>query len=149
MRRLLIALGSLAPLLLTAPPAEAQPPVKIGLIMPYSGQFADTGIPTTTSYLYNTTAVGVAGVPASLQLPQGSQNTPRSLITNFDTTKRGFMQIDYNHTFNAGGTHQLKGGYGYQHTLNDVDSAYPRRHRQESLSQISLRRRKGSVQGGS
>ena len=52
-----------------------------------------------------------AGVPASLQLPLGTQNTPRSLITNFDTTKRGFVQIDYNHTFTAAGTHQLKGGY--------------------------------------
>ncbi|MEP7310412.1 MAG: carboxypeptidase regulatory-like domain-containing protein [Acidobacteriota bacterium] len=87
--------------------------------------FGDTGIPTTTSVTYNTSAVGVPGVPAALQLPLGTQNTPRSLITNFDTTKRGFMQLDYNHTFNAAGTHQLKGGYGYQHTLNDVDSAYP------------------------
>jgi branched-chain amino acid transport system substrate-binding protein len=42
MRRTLIALGSLATALLAASPAGAQPPVKVGLIMPYSGQFADT-----------------------------------------------------------------------------------------------------------
>jgi branched-chain amino acid transport system substrate-binding protein len=42
MRRMLIALGTLVGLFLTASAAQAQPPVKIGLIMPYSGQFADT-----------------------------------------------------------------------------------------------------------
>ena len=41
MRRIVIGLGSLAVLLAVAS-ADAQPPVKIGLIMPYSGQFADT-----------------------------------------------------------------------------------------------------------
>jgi branched-chain amino acid transport system substrate-binding protein len=42
MRRTLVALGSLAIALVAASPADAQPAVKIGLIMPYSGQFADT-----------------------------------------------------------------------------------------------------------
>jgi branched-chain amino acid transport system substrate-binding protein len=41
MPRLLIALGTLALLLFAAGPGHAQPLVKIGLIMPYSGQFAD------------------------------------------------------------------------------------------------------------
>src|SRR5262249_55046340 len=42
MRRILIGLGSLAAVLFAVVPAGAQAPVKIGLIMPYSGQFADT-----------------------------------------------------------------------------------------------------------
>jgi branched-chain amino acid transport system substrate-binding protein len=42
MRRILIGIGSLAAVLLAAVTAGAQPPIKIGLIMPYSGQFADT-----------------------------------------------------------------------------------------------------------
>jgi branched-chain amino acid transport system substrate-binding protein len=42
MRRILIGFGSLAALVLAGAAAEAQAPVKIGLIMPYSGQFADT-----------------------------------------------------------------------------------------------------------
>jgi branched-chain amino acid transport system substrate-binding protein len=42
MRRTLIGLGSLAGVLLAVAPAGAQQPIKIGLIMPYSGQFADT-----------------------------------------------------------------------------------------------------------
>jgi branched-chain amino acid transport system substrate-binding protein len=41
MPRLLIALVSLAALLLAPATGHAQPTVKIGLIMPYSGQFAD------------------------------------------------------------------------------------------------------------
>ena len=42
MRKVLIALGGLAAALLAAMPASAQQTIKIGLIMPYSGQFADT-----------------------------------------------------------------------------------------------------------
>ena len=42
MPRLLIALGIFTGALLLASPANSQPTVKIGLIMPYSGQFADT-----------------------------------------------------------------------------------------------------------
>ena len=42
MRRTLIGIGSLAVFLLAAAPAGAQQPLKIGLIMPFSGQFADT-----------------------------------------------------------------------------------------------------------
>jgi branched-chain amino acid transport system substrate-binding protein len=42
MRKLLIGIGSLAAALLAASPVHAQGAIKIGLIMPYSGQFADT-----------------------------------------------------------------------------------------------------------
>jgi branched-chain amino acid transport system substrate-binding protein len=42
MRRILIGLGSLVAVLLAVAPSGAQAPIKIGLIMPYSGQFADT-----------------------------------------------------------------------------------------------------------
>src|SRR6266542_917755 len=42
MRRMLIAGGGLAVTLLVAVPANAQGTVKVGLIMSYSGQFADT-----------------------------------------------------------------------------------------------------------
>src|SRR5262245_6504189 len=42
MRALAIALGAVATFAIAASPARAQGPVRIGLIMPYSGQFADT-----------------------------------------------------------------------------------------------------------
>jgi Carboxypeptidase regulatory-like domain/TonB-dependent Receptor Plug Domain len=87
--------------------------------------YEDTGIPTTTSWTYQTPAIGIAGVPANLQLPLGSVNTPRAQVTNFDTTKKSTFDLTYNHSFNAAGSHRLKGGYGFQHVVNDVDSAYP------------------------
>src|SRR3954466_15910851 len=43
MRTLLVGLGGLAAIFLAAAPAGAQDTIKIGLILPYSGQFADTG----------------------------------------------------------------------------------------------------------
>jgi hypothetical protein len=64
-------------------------------------------------------------VPPSLQGPTGTFNTPRIQITNFDTTKAGFVQLDYNHAFNAAGSHLLKGGWGCGHSSNDVDVSYP------------------------
>jgi hypothetical protein len=91
----------------------------------FSDNYADTGVSTTTAVVWNNTSVGQAGVPANLQLPNSSQNTPRVLITNKDQTKSGFVQVDYNQSFNAGGSHLLKGGFGVRHTTNDVDSGYP------------------------
>jgi hypothetical protein len=64
-------------------------------------------------------------VPANLQLPGGSQNTPRVQISNKDETKVGYFQLDYNHSFNAAGAHALKGGVGVRHSTNDVNSVYP------------------------
>lgn len=87
--------------------------------------YKDTGIPSTTSWTYNTSAVGNALLPASLQLPIQSVNTPRAQITDFDTTQKSTFDIAYNHSFEAAGSHRLKGGYGFQHVVNDVDSAYP------------------------
>jgi hypothetical protein len=88
--------------------------------------YKDTGIPETTSYTYQTTAIGLPfSIPAALQGPIGTQNTPRAQIGKFDTTKRAFFNADYNHNFKAGGWHTLKGGVGYQRTINDVDNSYP------------------------
>ena len=47
------------------------------------------------------------------------------LITNKDQTQTSFFQVDYNHAFNAAGSHLLKGGFGVRHTTNDVDATYP------------------------
>jgi hypothetical protein len=87
--------------------------------------YKDTGIPNITSVLWNTSSIGVAGVPPQLQQPQNFQTTPRAEIAAFDTTEQGFVQADYNHAFNGGGSHLLKGGIGYRRTVNDVDTAYP------------------------
>ena len=91
----------------------------------FSDTYKDTGVSTTTAVIWNTPSIGVAGVPAELQLPTGTQNTPRVLITNKDQTKTGFVQVDYNHAFSAAGSHLIKGGVGLRHTTNEVDSTYP------------------------
>jgi hypothetical protein len=91
----------------------------------FRDNYADTGVSTTTAVIWNQTSIGQVGVPASLQLPKTAQNTPRVLITNKDETQTSFVQIDYNHAFNAAGAHMVKGGFGLRHTTNDVDSTYP------------------------
>jgi outer membrane receptor protein involved in Fe transport len=91
----------------------------------FHDNYEDTGIPNTTNYIYQTSSVGMAGVPGSVQGPIGTQNTPRALIVDFDTTKRGFVNADYNHAFNAAGAHNLKGGFGWQKTINDANQNYP------------------------
>jgi len=92
----------------------------------FHDRYTDTGVSETTSYTYGnpTTAVN-AIIPPSLWGPTGFVNTPRAQITEFDTTKRNAFNVDYNHSFSGGGFHTLKGGYGYQHTVNDIDSHYP------------------------
>lgn len=87
--------------------------------------YADTGIPNTTNYTYQTSSVGLAGIPAALQGPIGTINTPRAQIAEFDRTKRSFFNADVNQVFSLAGSHQLKGGFGIQHTVNEANQFYP------------------------
>jgi hypothetical protein len=91
----------------------------------FRDRYSDTGIPHVTSVTYQTSNVGLTGVPPELQGPIGTQNTPRAMIVSHDTTKRSFVNADYNHTFDAHGRHTLKAGAGLQHTTNDVAASYP------------------------
>jgi hypothetical protein len=92
----------------------------------FHDRYSDTGIPLTTPYTYqrSTASLG-AVVPTALQGGIGTSNTPRAQIAEFDTTKRSFVNLDYNHAFLAAGTHTIKGGFGFQRTTNDVNSFYP------------------------
>ncbi len=92
--------------------------------------YEDTGIPDTTSVTWNqpslpSSCAACASLPASLQQPIAFSNTPRAQITNFDTTKRAYFDLNYNHGFQAAGSHLVKAGVGYQHVRNEVDSRYP------------------------
>ena len=92
----------------------------------FNDRFTDTGISSQTSYTYlNPTTAVNALIPASLQGGTGLVNTPRAQIAEFDTTKRANFNVDYNHSFNAGGFHTLKSGYGFQHVVNDINTYYP------------------------
>ena len=85
--------------------------------------YKDTGVPTTTSYTYQASNIGQAGVPLNLQGPKDTVNTPRIQISNFDTTSQSFIQLDYNHALKGG--HLIKGGWGVRRSVNDVDVDYP------------------------
>jgi hypothetical protein len=94
----------------------------------FRDRYSDTGIPLTTSYAYQTATTTLNAIlPPSVQggINTGGVNTPRALITDFDTTKRQSFDIDYNHVVNAGGLHTFKAGYGFQHVANDINSFYP------------------------
>ena len=107
----------------------------------FHDRYSDTGIPQTTSYTYQTVASAVLSgctIPSNLQGPLFTLNTPRAQITDFDTTKRSTFNADYNHTFQGGGWHTLKGGVGVQQTSNDVQSTVSRRIRRISTGAARL-----------
>jgi hypothetical protein len=92
----------------------------------FHDRFSDTGIPLTTTYTYQTPTTPLdAALPPSVRGGIGTSNLVRAQITEFDTTKRTNFNADYNHVFNAAGLHTLKGGYGFQHVVNDINSFYP------------------------
>ena len=91
----------------------------------FHDRYSDVGIPLTTNYRYGAAATAAQGIPANLQGPLNTENTPRALITDFDTTKRSNINVDYNHYFTGLGQHSLRAGYGLQHVVNDINSFYP------------------------
>ncbi len=92
----------------------------------FHDRFSDTGIPLTTSYTYQTPTTPIdALLPPSLRGGINTSNIVRAQITDFDTTKRSNFNADYNHVFEGAGLHTLKGGYGFQHVENDINTFYP------------------------
>jgi hypothetical protein len=95
----------------------------------FHDRYSDTGIPNTTSWTYQQVAPPVLSngltLPANIQGPVNTFNTPRAIITEFDKTRRNTFNADYNHTFQGGGWHTLKGGVGFQHVINDIEEGYP------------------------
>ncbi len=92
----------------------------------FHDRYTDTGISQVTSYTYlNPTTPLNPILPDNIEGGTGLVNTPRALLTEFDTTKRQNFNIDYNHTFGAAGYHTIKGGYGFQHVVNDINNYYP------------------------
>ena len=90
--------------------------------------YKDTGVPTFSSVRTRrrpSRATRGLPIPADLQGGVGFQMSPRIQLANFDHTKRGYINTDFIKAFNAGGAHNLKAGFGYQHSSNDVDYTYP------------------------
>jgi hypothetical protein len=92
----------------------------------FHDRYSDFGIPNVTNYRYGNPTTALNNIlPLSVQGQTGFENTPRAQISEFDTTKRSNFNVDYNHAFQAMGFHTLKGGYGFQRTVNDINSFYP------------------------
>ena len=92
----------------------------------FHDRFSDTGISSTTPWTYQTPTTSLGAlIPAARQGGTNTSNTPRALITDFDTTRRTFANVDYNQAFSLGGYHTLKAGFGTQRTTNDTNAFYP------------------------
>jgi hypothetical protein len=78
------------------------------------------GIPSGTRYTFQTSNVGLAGVPAQFQQVTGFQNflTNRSVFRNI--YGRTNAQIDATYYLSAGGQHTIKGGVQFDRIANDV-----------------------------
>ena len=91
----------------------------------FHDSFEDTGVDTSQTYEYNTSSVGLAGVPAPYQQPAGYSNLPRAVVSDHDLTTRKYVNLELTTFLQAAGTHSLKLGGGWSRCTNDVELAYP------------------------
>ena len=87
--------------------------------------YKDRNPPSQHQTRYNVSGQGLAiDIPVALQQPANWFDVPLTEVSNFDITTRGFIMADYSKTFRALGTHNIKGGYGFQKIVNTVNTAY-------------------------
>jgi hypothetical protein len=83
------------------------------------------GVSTAQTYEYNSSSVGIPGVPAEFQREANYSNLPRSPITDHDLTTRRYLGLELTKSLRGAGSHSLKVGGGVTHSTNDVINAYP------------------------
>lgn len=87
--------------------------------------YIDRNVPTQHQTRYNTTGLDLPfEIPAALQQPSNWFDVGLTEVSYFDVTSRGFMMADYSKTFRGLGTHNLKGGWGFQKNVNKVSTGY-------------------------
>jgi hypothetical protein len=91
----------------------------------FHDSFEATGINTSQTFEYASSAVGLAGVPAQYQQPAGFSNLPRVSVNDHDLTTRKYANLELSSVIHAAGTHNLKVGGGWSRSTNDVELAYP------------------------
>jgi hypothetical protein len=74
------------------------------------------------TFANSSTNIGLPGVPGNLQQAAGFSSVPSNSGILFDKTFRNYAQIDATYFGHAHGTHQVKGGYQYDHRGNGVIS---------------------------
>ena len=92
----------------------------------FRDNYQDVGIPEMSSVTYRSSAIDLPfDVPAGIEGPVGTQNTPRASNNFMDETLRKYVDLSYVQTRRFLGEHNLKAGFGVQRTVNDVDNRYP------------------------
>ena len=86
----------------------------------YFLDYKDTGVDFTKQFVWQTSAVGLSGVPAEFALPKGSQS-PTAARNIHDVTTRTYVQADGSQMFRFAGQHNLKFGFGTQKNVNNVN----------------------------
>jgi hypothetical protein len=89
----------------------------------YYLNYKEVGIPFTKYYWWQTSSVGMAGVPADLQQSSG-YTTPSAAQTLHDLTTRSYVQADFSQYLHAGGEHNIKAGIGVQKNVNNVNDSW-------------------------
>jgi hypothetical protein len=87
--------------------------------------YKDTNTPSQHTISYDTSSIGLAGVPPELQQSEGWVNVPLTNVTYFDITSRAFFQGDFSKTFRLLGTHNFKAGAGTAKNVNKTQSLSP------------------------
>src|SRR5262249_1800510 len=87
----------------------------------YSNTY-DAGVPAVPRYLFQTSNVGMAGVPANLQNVTGFSSVPTVTATNTDQQTRLQFQGDATYYGAWAGKHAIKGGIQLDRIGNNVDS---------------------------
>jgi hypothetical protein len=85
----------------------------------YYLNYKDTGVPYRKYYWWQSSSVGIPGVPPELQQPVGFR-TPSAAQVLYDITTRTYVQADYSQFLNLAGQHNIKAGVGTQKNVNSV-----------------------------
>ena len=78
------------------------------------------GIPSETRFLFQTTNVGLTGVPAQFQHNSGYANIPTNRSVTRNVFGRGNFQVDGTYYGSFAGSHTIKGGVQFDRIANDV-----------------------------
>ncbi|UCF38769.1 MAG: TonB-dependent receptor, partial [Acidobacteriota bacterium] len=89
----------------------------------YYLNYKEVGIPYTKYYWWQSSSVGIEGVPLDLQQPVGFR-TPSGAQVLYDKTTRTYVQADFSQFLSFGGQHNIKAGIGTQKNVNSVFDAW-------------------------
>jgi hypothetical protein len=91
----------------------------------YNEKDGNYGLSQEPYVIYNTSAVGVPGVPAELQQGTGFRNVSSTFGTVKDITTRHNVYLDATYVATiAGQSHNFKAGYSLNRVANDVSSDF-------------------------